>query len=144
MAKPTTLPFSKLLILIGNGASPEVFAAPCGLTSKSFDISVSSNGIEVPDCTDEDAPAWTERVVKALSAGVSGSGILATESFETWQDWALGGTNKNVKIKLDTPSLGYYEGSFILSKLSIKASLGDKVQVDVSLDSDGEVTFTPN
>jgi predicted secreted protein len=142
MAKPVTLPFSKLLILVGDGASPEVFASPCGLTSKGFDLTATSNGIEVPDCDDPDAPAWTDRVVKALSGTVSGSGILATESFEIWQDWALGGLPKNVRIKLDYPGLGYYSGSFILSKFGLKAALGDKVQVDVTLDSDGEITFT--
>jgi predicted secreted protein len=142
MAKPTTLPFSKLLILIGDGASPETFAAPCGLTSKSFDLSATSNGIEVPDCDDPDAPAWTERVVKALSGTVSGSGILAAESFPIWQDWALGGQTKNARVQLDNAGLGYYSGAFILSKFSLKASLGDKVQVDVTLESDGQITFT--
>lgn len=142
MAKPTTLPFSKLLILIGDGASPETFAAPCGLTSKGFDLSATSNGIEVPDCDDPDAPAWTERVVKALSGTVSGSGILAAESFEVWQDWALGGLTKNVRVQLDNAGLGYYSGAFILSKFSLKAALGDKVQVDVALESDGQITFT--
>ncbi len=116
MAKPTTGAFSKLLILLGNGASPEVFAAPCGLTSKGFEISATSGDIQVPDCDDPDAPAWTERVVKALSAGVSGSGIMAVESFDTWNDWALSGLAQNVRVKLDLPGLGYYSGRFILTK----------------------------
>ncbi len=144
MAKPTTLSFAKMLILIGDQSSPEVFAAPCGLTSKGFDINASSNGIDVPDCDDPDAPAWTERVVKSLSAGVSGSGILSAEAFATWNEWALAGDTRNVRVKLDNPTLGYFAGSYILSKFSLKASLGDKVQVDVSLDSDGEVEYTAN
>lgn len=142
MAKPVTLAFSKLLILVGDGASPETFAAPCGLTSKGFDITATSNGIEVPDCDDPDAPAWTDRVVKALSGSVSGAGILATESFGIWRDWALGGLAQNVRIQLVGTGLGYYSGSFILNKFSIKASLGDKVQVDIGMESDGEVIFT--
>lgn len=142
MAKPTTLPFSELLILIGDGASPEVFAAPCGLTSKGFDLTASSNGIEVPDCDDPDAPAWTERVVKALSGSVSGSGIMAKESFALWRDWALSGLPGNVRVKLDHAGLGYYSGSFILNKFGLKASLGDKVQVDIGLESDGQIIWT--
>lgn len=142
MANPTTLSFSKLLILIGDGGSPETFAAPCGLTSKGFDISASANGIEVPDCDDPDAPAFTERVVKALSGSVSGSGILAKESFSIWNEWALSGLSKNVRVKFDATGMGYYAGAFILSKCSFKAALGDKVQIDITLDSDGEFTWT--
>lgn len=142
MAKPTTLPFSKFLLLIGDGASPEVFAAPCGFTSKNFDVAASSNGIEVPDCDDPDAPAWTERVVKALSASGGGSGIMAKESFTLWNEWALSGLPGNVRVKLDEPGMGYYSGSFILSKFGLKASLGDKVQVDIGLESDGQVIWT--
>lgn len=142
MAQPTTLAFSKMLILVGDGVSPETFASPCGLTSKSFDISASSNDVQVPDCDDPDAPAWTDRVVKALSGKVSGSGIMAVESFTIWRDWALGGLPKNVRIQLVGTGLGYYSGSFILDSFSLKASLGDKVQVDVSLSSDGQITWT--
>lgn len=142
MTKPTTLAFSKLSILVGDGASPEVFSAPCGLTSKGFDLAASSNDVQVPDCDDPDAPAWTERVVRALSGKVSGSGIMAVESFDTWRDWALGGLAKNVRVQLVGTGLGYYSGSFILSAFSLKASLGDKVEVDVSLDSDGQITWT--
>lgn len=142
MAQPTTLAFSKLLILVGDGATPEVFSSPCGLTSKGFDISASSNDVQVPDCDDPDAPAWTDRVVKALSGKVSGSGIMAVESFDIWRDWALGGLAKNVRIQLVGTGLGYYSGSFILSAFSLKASIGDKVQVDISLDSDGQIIWT--
>jgi len=142
MAKPTTLPFSEFLILIGDGASPEVFAAPCGLTSKGLDISASSNGIEVPDCDDPDAPAWTGRVVKALSGSISGAGILATESFTLWNEWCLSGLPKNCRVKFDHTGMGYYSGSFILNKCGFKASLGDKVQVDIGLESDGQIIWT--
>src|ERR1700741_139848 len=107
MARPTTLAFSKMLILVGNGHSPETFSSPCGLTTKGLDLSASSNDVQVPDCDDPDAPAWTERVVKALSGKVSGSGILAVESFTFWNEWALDGSTKNVRIKFDATDMGY-------------------------------------
>lgn len=142
MTAPTTLPFSKLLILIGDGASPEVFSAPCGLTSKGFDTNASSNDVLVPDCDDPDAPAWVARVVKSLSGKVSGSGIMAVESFHFWNTWSLSGLPKNVRIQLVGTGLGYYSGSFLLTNFSLKASLGDKIQVDVAMDSDQQVSWT--
>jgi hypothetical protein len=36
MARPTTLRGSKLLLKLGDGASPETFVAPNALTTKSF------------------------------------------------------------------------------------------------------------
>jgi predicted secreted protein len=138
-----------MLILVGDGATPEVFAAPCGLTSKGFDTAASSNEVAVPDCDDPDAPAWIERVVKSLSSKVTGSGVLAAESFDVWRDWSLSGLAKNVRVELQPPTgstglaLGYYAGSFILSAFSLKAALGDKVTVDVTMDSDGQVTWVP-
>ena len=61
MAKPTVLPGTKLLLLLGDGASPETFAEPCGLTTKSFDLAASTNTTVLPDCTDPEAAAWEAR-----------------------------------------------------------------------------------
>ena len=45
MAQPTTAPGTKFLILIGNGATPEVFGEPCGLTTKGMATTAASNDI---------------------------------------------------------------------------------------------------
>ena len=34
MAAPTTRKFGQIKVYVGNGASPEVFATPCGFTDK--------------------------------------------------------------------------------------------------------------
>lgn len=143
MAKPTTLSAAKMLILIGDGATPtEVFEAPCGLTTKGFDLNAASNDVLVPDCDDPDAPAWLERAVQSLSGQITGNGVMAVESFDLWRDWALGGLPKNARLKLDAPALGYYAGSFILTKFTLGGAQGDKVTVDITLDSDGQITWT--
>ena len=90
MAQPTVIAGTKLLLLVGNGASPEVFAEPCGLTSKGFDMAASTNNTLIPDCDDPEAPAWEAKDVNSLSATVSGQGVMATESLDTWRDWADG------------------------------------------------------
>lgn len=141
MAKPTTASAAKLLILVGDGASPEIFAAPCGLTTKGINFSAESNDTTVPDCDDPDAPAWTERVVRALSAGVSGSGVLAAESMDIWWNFYKDALPRNCRVKIDSDAFAnvYYEGRFLLSTYNITGQIGEKINVAVELQSDGEV-----
>jgi predicted secreted protein len=145
VAKPTTLSAAKLLIMLGDGASPtEVFAAPCGLTTKGINFSAASNDITVPDCDDPDAASWSERVISALSGTVSGSGVLAMESLETWRDYFFGGVSKNARVKIDTTLAnngGYFEGAFILTTFNITGEIGNKIQVEIELQNDGPVTW---
>lgn len=144
MAQPTVLPGTKLLILIGNDASPEVFAEPCGLTTKSFDMNASTNTTLIPDCADPEAPAWEAKDVNSLSAQVSGQGVMAVESFDVWNDWFLSAIGKQCQIKLDNSELGQYEGEFILSAFKLGGTRGQKVTVDITLVNNGAVTWNPN
>lgn len=146
MTRPTTLAFGDFLILLGNGANPEVFTAPCGLTSKGFNQSASTQESTVPDCDNPDAPAYTERDIDALSAEISGSGVLAMESAAIWQVWYDSGLPKNVQIKLDQTLAnhgGYWSGAFVLTGFNITGERGAKVKVDLTMQSDGAFTWNP-
>ena len=141
MAQPTVLAGTKLLILVGNGNSPEVFAAPCGLTTRTFDLAASTNSTLIPDCDDPEAPAWEAKDVNALSATVTGSGVMATESFDIWNNWFMGADSKHLQIKVDDITLGYWSGSFILTSLKFGGQRGQKITIDISLVNDGAVTW---
>lgn len=144
MAKPTVLPGTKLLLLVGDGASPEIFAEPCGLTTKSFDLGASTNTTVLPDCTNPEAAAWEATDINALSASGSGTGVMAVESFKTWNDWFLSTEGKNMQIKLDHADLGHYLGFFKLTGFKLAGTRGNKVTVDLSFKNDGEVTWVEN
>ena len=150
MAAPTVITGTKLLVLIGFGGdspgSPDVFSEPCGLTTKGFDLTASTNTTLIPDCTDPSLPAWEAKDVNSLSAEVTGSGVMAVESFHTWLDWFLGATERQARIQLVSPttsplSLGYLQGAFILSKLSYQGTRGQKVNIDVTLSNNGALAF---
>jgi predicted secreted protein len=143
MAQPTVLAGTKLLILVGDGASPEVFAAPCGLTTRGFDLSASTNTTLIPDCDDPEAPAWEAKDVNALSASVTGSGVMAVESFDIWNDWFMQAAGKRVQIKLDNAVLGHWAGTFVLTGLKFGGQRGQKVTVDITLANDGQVIWVP-
>lgn len=144
MAQPTVLAGTKLLILVGDANSPEVFAEPCGLTTKSFDLSAATNSTLIPDCDDPEAAAWEAKDVNSLSASLSGSGVMAVESFDTWQDWFMAATARNIQIKLDDDGLGQWEGAFIITGLKYGGQRGQKVTIDVTMVNDGAVIWNPN
>lgn len=150
MAQPTVIPGTKLLLLLGAGGdspgSPDVFAEPCGLTTKNFTLAASTNTTLIPDCLDPSLPAWEAKDVNALSSEVTGTGVMACESFHTWVDWYLGATERQVRIQLVSPttlplSLGYFQGSFILSSLKYGGVRGTKVTIDITIVNNGALLF---
>jgi hypothetical protein len=141
MAQPTVIAGTKLLILVGDGASPEVFSQPCGLTTRNFDLAASTNSTLIPDCDDPEAPAWEAKDVNALSATISGSGVMAIEAFPTWKNWFMNAQSKNIQIKLDDPALGYWAGSFIMSAAKFSGVRGQKVNIDCTMVNDGAVVW---
>lgn len=143
MTKPTTSKFSEFLVQIESADSPGVFAAPCGLTTKGFNQTANTQETTVPDCDDPDAPAFTERAVDTISAEISGSGVLAKEAHEdVWQPFFVGAISKTCRVYPFGLTGGYYEGAFVLTNYNNAVQRGQKVNVDITLQSDGEYTWT--
>lgn len=142
MARPTTYKFGELIIEVGDGGDPEVFGAPCGLTSKDFNAQAQTADTNVPDCDDPDAASWLERDVTSLTRDISGSGVLAGEFLETWDDWWTSANTRNCRVSLEGGALGSWQwsGAYILQQFQITGSIGEKLQVSVVMVSDGEVT----
>jgi hypothetical protein len=144
MAKPTTLGFASFKVYINTANSPDTYVAPCGFTQKALTLAADSSETLVPDCDDPTAPAWKEREVSALSAQVSGSGVMALESLDEWREWFESADVRPVRVMFDTTLAnngGYYEGNAILSSLGFSTALnqdGNKVQLQVTIDSAGE------
>lgn len=139
--KPTVIAGTKLLILVGDGASPEVFSQPCGLTNTTFSLTSATGSTVVPFCDDPEAAAWDTKEVTSLSAQVTGTGVMAVESFDTWNNWFLSGEAKNAHIKLDNASLGSYEGPWVLASFKLTGTRGQKVTVDITLDNADIITY---
>lgn len=146
MAQATVMSAGKLFISLGNGASPEVFTAPCGLTTRGLALSKNVNETVIPDCADPDLPAWVGRDVVSLSGEVTGTGVLAVEAIPTWQNAFNTTASFNARIGLNVPLAqngGYYQGKVHLTNFSIGGEQGNKVTVDVTLVSDGVLTWVP-
>jgi hypothetical protein len=144
MAKPKTLSWTKMSIWPGDGASPEDFTSKvCGLNAKNFTISGTTADTDVPDCDDPDAAAWTERVMRALSSGMSGAGLMAEEIMPFYRDWMLSAEAKNVRIVIDGQTIdGYFEGSYLLTNFELAGNQNDgKIGISLQFASDGPVTW---
>lgn len=139
MAKPATIKGTEVYIKIGNGADPEVFTHPC-LINTQRGIQFQSNGtdVEVPDCDDPSAPAWTDHEKTGLSATITGAGKLDTTSILTYDTWFRGNDAKNVQVWC--AAKGYWQGGYKLTDFQVTGDRnGDKAEVSLSLKSHGVV-----
>lgn len=146
--KPTTATFGKFLIKILNaGGDPNNdgnYSQPCGLTSKGFSQKATMGETVVPFCDDPDAPADVERSVLSNTREITGSGVLAMEARQTWQSFYDNGASVTCRIWLNLPlanSGGYWQGNFVLETFNVKAERGKKIEVDITLQSDGEIIW---
>lgn len=145
MTAATTLKYSEFKILLGDGADPEVFTAICGLTSKGFNYTTDTSSTNVPDCTNEDLPSFSEKDIIAFSAQISGSGVASRQSLGLLQDWMESGEKKNVQVSFADAPVGdpeLYAGPAVLSALNITANKGERVNVDITIDFASKPTVT--
>jgi hypothetical protein len=145
MARPTTAKFSEFQILIGDGETPvEGFDVVCGLTSKGINRSANTNTTVVPDCADEDAPAFEEVAVNSLSISISGNGVWTAENHGVFLAWFYSGVTKNIKVRhvaADGGTTEYENGPAILTQLNNAAERGQKVSADITIVFDGQPTL---
>lgn len=143
MAKPVTVRFGKFFVRLSDGAIPAVFTAPCGFTSKSFTRSKTLGEVNVPDCDDPDAAAWVERDVQSMSASISGEGVLAKSAVPVWETALANTDSVEAEVELEYPdgSSDIYTGFFHVESFEITGALGERVNVSVSMQSDGPITY---
>ncbi|WP_193336167.1 phage tail tube protein [Devosia beringensis] len=144
MAKPVTTKGGLLRILLGSGTGPVVYAAPCGLTSKSLTLSKGLEEVSIPDCDDPLAIDWLGRDAVSLSMSVSGEGVLAEASMDAWLDAQESPDSTPVKIELEFPTTTWtWTGLMHVETAELgAASNTGRVTGNFSLQSDGEMVRT--
>jgi hypothetical protein len=140
MAQPTTARFGKFKVYLGDGGDPIVYTAPCGFTSKSLTLTKSLSEVNLPDCDDPDAVAWVGRDASSLSASVSGEGVLAAESVETWLDAWENVESVPVKIEVEFPAKTItWTGYMHVATFTSGAQQGGRATANIEMQSDGEL-----
>lgn len=138
MAAANTLRFSQFVWQFGDGANPETFSKPCGVTSRDFVISPSLSATPIPDCDDDDAAPWVDNDTVSMSASGTISGTLDDDDYSTLLDWALSGESRNARIIISARVL---TGAFKI-ELTTTGAQGKRATFSGKLTSDGVVTRT--
>jgi hypothetical protein len=149
MATPVkSLRGKQLLVQIGDGASPEVFASDCLInTDRGLRLTSDTTTETVSYCDEPDSPAWTEIDKNGLTATITGSGKLHTSSIQDWWDWYISNDAKNCRVLLNGVAAadggGYWEGAFKLTEWEVTGPEREKSTSAVTLVSHGTVTWVP-
>ena len=138
----------KLLLKVGDGASPEVFAQMCSINAdRGITFTSGTNDQPVIDCADPDALAWIAREKTDLSMSFSGGGLLNTPDLEKFAAWHESPDPKNVLVIVDVPSTDggiIWTAKLHMTEFSLTGNRGEKMGFSGSWVSDGIVTRAPN
>jgi hypothetical protein len=140
MAQATTIKGGKIRVLLGNGADPVVYSSPCGFTQRSITLSKSLEEVNIPDCLDPDKVDWVGRDATSLSMAISGEGVLASESVDTWIEGFESIDSIPAKVEWEFPAKTItWTGRMHIESMEVGANNGQRATNNVSLQSDGEM-----
>lgn len=135
----------KLLILIGDGASPEVFTHPCLInTTRGITWVTNMTETEVPDCASPATPAKIVRKAKSVDFTVSGAGKVDKTSVFAYIQWLNSAVSKNAKLTQEgTGANGGWigTGKLLLKDFAVTGDRGDYQEVTLTLVPAGAFTW---
>src|SRR5690606_31182364 len=106
----------------------------------SVTLSKALNEVQIPDCDDPDAIDWLGRDAVSLSMSVSGEGVLASESVDTWLDAWEDTESVPVKVEWEFPAkVITWTGAMHIESLESTAPNAQRATITVSMQSDGEM-----
>lgn len=124
----------QLVVMLGNGASPEVFTAVNVInTSRSITFTVNTETEELVDLEDQSAPAQTVRSVKSSDCKIDGAGMASKEDVGEWIAFAQGG-KRNIKVTDGTNTI---TGPFILTSFQLGGERTKTVENTLTLEQAG-------
>lgn len=142
MTQATTIKGGKVRVLLET-STPGQYAAPCGFTSKTVTLTKGTEDVQIPDCDDPDKVDWLGRDATSLAMGVSGEGVLAEQSIETWLDAWESIDSVGVKVEMEFPAKTItWTGRMQVTDIEGVAPNGRRSTGTFTLASDGEMVRT--
>ena len=87
MARAETQPgYKGLIVYIGDNAAPIVYTAPCAFPTQAIELEKQMTEEANPDCDDQSQPSIIERLVESKDFRITGEGLVASQSMDTWDD----------------------------------------------------------
>lgn len=149
MAFTDKLKGTRLVLAMGDGATPEVFSPMCGISQKGLQQTRQTSDTTDWDCADPDATPITIRDINQSDWSVSGSGLmhrplvpLVQAAFDTTDP-------VNFRVVFDEKSGdevidGYYQGPGVITDFSITGNNGEYAQVSITIQGAGKLNFVSN
>lgn len=131
-----------LLLKLGDGAEPEVFATLCGLNSRNLTLDGETIDVTTIDCTGSGGKLFREMMAGVSQVSFSGSGFFENKAqTTTLVNSKLTGTGV-LNYQVIVPGLGAFEGPFIIDSLGVAGELnGGGVTMEMALSSSGTIAF---
>ena len=143
MAKAATIKAGKILVKLGNDATPVVFEAPCAFTDKAITWTKTGQDTEVPDCADPDASGWMETDITGRQVRIEGGGVLTSADKEVWR--AAWNSDAPVLFRIEEQYAGgtvIHEGLLHVMEMAVTANrTGGRSELRITAQSDGPVTL---
>jgi hypothetical protein len=138
MTRANTMKWSEFFIELGDGASPENFAKPCGANTRGIKLTKALNETNTPDCADEDAASYIERDVVSNSGSLDFAGVVDKDDLEDWLDFFQSTISRSARLTAGTK---VFTGKWHLSDFELSGERGKRVSFTAALQSDGEITI---
>lgn len=142
MARATTIKGGKVRVLL-DLAGTGTYVATCGFTSRSISLNKGLEEVRIPDCDDPDKIDWLGRDASSLSMAISGEGVLAAESVDTWLDAVESVDSVQCKVEWEFPAKTItWTGLVHVETFEVTGENGRRVTSTVSIQSDLEMVRT--
>lgn len=130
-----------LLIKIGDGSTPEVFANLCGIKTRSFNLSANEIDTTIPDCTDPGKAVQKTAEPGIVNRTFSGSGAFVSGGTQTiLMGHVRNGTVFNAEVIV--PGEGEYAGPWMVSEFEFSGEMEGNMEFNATFSAAGPLTFT--
>ncbi|MEX5600699.1 hypothetical protein [Pseudophaeobacter sp. C1-32P7] len=138
---------TRLIIQLGDGVTPtEGFAHTCGANTYGITLTNNLGENTVLDCDNPlDVPAAITRNLESQDTSATISGMVTTEAWPTWRNWADSGTEKNIKLLLDESAAdngGFWTLPAYLQQLQLDKENSGKVKFTATISGAGQRVWT--
>jgi hypothetical protein len=145
MSLPNEFDFG--LLKVGDGESPEVFTAVCGIIDVAVNETADTTARRVRDCATPNKPGVTKIKVNGTSWAITASGL--TNAAEETGLRALLGKLNNYKVEAYDDDgtdagdlLGTWSGAAVLTAKNINVNRDSDSALELTLEGDGALTWT--
>ena len=120
----------KILVQIGDGADPEVFAHDCLINSgRSINLTANVSEQSIPNCLNPSEPDKIVRRVDSTDSNIAGDGKLHSSSTLPWMQRV----GKTVNIRARQAGVWRIAGAYIVSEFSITGTAREYATASVAL-----------